>query len=357
MLAGRSHSFLPFCFWVAAFLPQSALAGRRRDIGAAFCRCAMLCVLTLNVVACSSTQTYYKNRFFTDNVQQRLNIDLSYCDAVAKANTPIVVPQMPQYPTTTHGNGVMFDNRGNLYNLTYNSSTEPSPYQFLQTQLNNFSMSSRASSIYSAIKNKCLAEKGWYEISKEEYEQSRQPQQKYYKSPFYTHNVQQRLTIDSSYCEVLARQRNDFRLKDICLAEKGWIEISKEEHDRILQMPQQKYYKNPFYVYNVQQRLDIDFSHCENLAKAKNDLNLKDRCLAEKGWIEISKEENDKLPQKYYKNRFFTDNTQQRLSIDLPYCEEFAKEKNDFRLRDKCLAKKGWIEISKEEHEQSLQRH
>ena len=127
----------------------------------------------------------------------------------------------------------MFDNRGNLYNLTYNSSTEPSPYQFLQTQLNNVSMSSRASSIYSAIKNKCLAEKGWYEISKEEYEYSQQ--KKYYKNRFFTDNGQQRLNIDLSYCELFARQRYDFRLKDICLAEKGWIEISKEEYIRLIQ--------------------------------------------------------------------------------------------------------------------------
>ena len=112
MLAGRSRSFLPFCFWCAAFLPHPS--GRSGDIGAAFCRCAILCVLTLNFIACSGTQTYYKNRFFTDNGQQRLNIDLSYC-------------------------------------------------------------------------------------------------------------------------ELFARQRYDFRLKDICLAEKGWIEISKEEYIRLIQ--------------------------------------------------------------------------------------------------------------------------
>ena len=133
----------------------------------------------LNLLACSAPQTYHKNRFYTDNVQQRLNIDLPYCDAVARANTPIVIPQTPQYPTTTYGNGVIFDNMGNYYNLTYNNRSIPSPQYSMQHSLNNLSLSLQRSRIYSAIKEQCLAEKGWYQISKEEYEQSLQPTKNY----------------------------------------------------------------------------------------------------------------------------------------------------------------------------------
>ena len=129
-------------------------------------------IFSLILAGCSAQPVYYKNYFYTNNVQEYLNRDLQYCEAIARGYSPVVVPQVPQGTATTYGNGVILDNNGNFYNISYNNTFVPSTSYSINNSLNSIGKTLEASRIYTAIKSRCLAERGWYQISKEEYESS-----------------------------------------------------------------------------------------------------------------------------------------------------------------------------------------
>lgn len=140
-------------------------------------RLIALLVLTsciIFITGCAAPQKFYKNTRYTGDIQAHLNQDLQYCHAIAQGMKPTVTPYFPPSPSTTYGSGIVTDNYGNVYSGTYQHTTYPSDNQMLMGSMGNLARSIQASNIYEAVKNRCLSELGWYEISKEEYIQSLQ---------------------------------------------------------------------------------------------------------------------------------------------------------------------------------------
>lgn len=129
-------------------------------------------MLMFLLAGCTAQQKYYKNTRYTGNIQGHLNRDLAYCHTIAQGMAPTTTPYIPPSPTTTHGTGIVTDNHGNVYTGVYNQTTYPNENMMLIGSMNSFARAVQSSNAYQALKNRCLYELGWYEISKEEYANS-----------------------------------------------------------------------------------------------------------------------------------------------------------------------------------------
>ena len=137
-----------------------------------------ICIIFLiPLTGCVAQQQYYKNTRYTGDIQGHMNRDLQYCDAIARGARPAVAPYIPPSPQTSYGHGTVVDNQGNVYTGTYQQTTYPNENHALVGGMDSLSRSIQASNVYIAIKNKCLSELGWYQISKEDYLISQSTQQ------------------------------------------------------------------------------------------------------------------------------------------------------------------------------------
>lgn len=139
----------------------------------------LLVAFTALLLSGCGGKTYYKNMNTSRNLEQ----DAAYCKSVAAGS--VLMPNMQQYQNNATsyapGSGTMVDQHGNTYRYqeTYN------PMAAAQSNMNmaqqNFanaavSMQNLASQLdvnnaRQAIANQCMAQLGWTQISKEEYDQ------------------------------------------------------------------------------------------------------------------------------------------------------------------------------------------
>ena len=122
----------------------------------------VLLVLFSFISGCAGTQ--YRNVNSARNNQVQFNQDEAYCNAVAVGNIPMPVPQGGTRFTT--GSGMITDSRGNMYMATYSQTTYPD----FASSMANLGNQLEAIGARMTIFSQCLAQLGWREISKQEYE-------------------------------------------------------------------------------------------------------------------------------------------------------------------------------------------
>ena len=113
---------------------------------------------------------YYRNDGYVGDIQAQLNRDLAYCDAIARGITPEQAIYIPQSQITTHRRIRIIDSRGNAYSSSYSHTTYPNQTVEALKTITSIANSMEASKRYSTIKNMCINELGWYEVTKEEHE-------------------------------------------------------------------------------------------------------------------------------------------------------------------------------------------
>ena len=137
----------------------------------------LLVFVTLFIVS-GCGRTYYRNI----NPARNFNQDASYCQAVAIGSVPM--PNAPQYqnnvPMYAPGSGTMRDQYGNTYRYqeNYNAMAAAQSNMAMAQQnfnnasasLNAFSAQMEAQGARNTIAHQCMAQLGWREISKEEYD-------------------------------------------------------------------------------------------------------------------------------------------------------------------------------------------
>ncbi|MFI3272123.1 MAG: hypothetical protein R3Y11_08500 [Pseudomonadota bacterium] len=175
-------------------------------------------LISFSTVGCSAPQQYYKNLHYTGNVQAHFNRDEQRCEAIARQARPNVPIYLPKGPTTTQGKVFVFDNHGNSAHGTYQSTTYPNRTENLLGMLDSLTQTVNASNIYLAVKNQCLAELGWYLISKKEYMQS-QPRPKKQKEAPVT-NTRKRLQENAPKKSFWNKSQEDTPITGTW----GWIE-------------------------------------------------------------------------------------------------------------------------------------
>lgn len=127
------------------------------------------------MTGCAS-QRYYKNTNYTGNIQALLNRDLAYCSAIAAGRVPPKTPRIEgDSYSYSHGNMMLRDSYGNTIDGTYNQSTKY--YNPMSTANNAMNLASMigAGRQRAQVEEMCMAQLGWYQISKQAYLDSNRP--------------------------------------------------------------------------------------------------------------------------------------------------------------------------------------
>lgn len=198
----------------------------------------VLCIML--IAGCSAPKKYYKNNNYTGNIQALLNRDMAYCQAVAENRIPTKPFNFQgDVYANTQGNAYMWDNNGNSAQGFYSGNTT---YSNSMSNLNNMYQIAdrfRAYNNQDAIKNMCLSQLGWYQISEQEYLNSTKSQsQMNRQSPTPTqaqvdaHNkaFQERINTDHPDFVSLSKERRRAILDDM----RVWI--AKMPYDEAKQL-------------------------------------------------------------------------------------------------------------------------